>query len=401
MTTYQNNSNVLVAVRRETTVGVGATVTGANRIRIIGSGGLELKRGTIKSVEKRVDALESMGRLGGKTVDGAYTSELTVGGATDVLAEAIMRSAWVTAVAIGFATMTTVALGSNTITAAGGDWINTQGIRVGDILTISGTSVSADNNINVPVLAVTTLTITTLAAAFTTLAASATGTITLAKKLKNGATPTRYTHTVEQYDEDIGLSEIFLGCRCIGMKLSCKPNAIATVQWTFMGMDRTALSGGSSPYFTTPAVTTGLALIADDATIRKNGATVANFTGFDLTFSIAAKTQPVLGTFVSPDVFDNDMSVSGTIMALRSDFSDQTLYDAETEFEVSILLQELAAAPKPFFNIFIPRVKLSALTAPVGGTDGAKVVTLGLMVAPKVAATGYDATVATISSSAP
>jgi hypothetical protein len=44
-------------------------------------------------------------------------------------------------------------------------------------------------------------------------------------------------------------------------------------------------------------------------------------------------------------------------------------------------------------------VKISGLSADVGGGDGAKIETLNLMVGPKAAATGYDATIATFSSS--
>jgi hypothetical protein len=398
MTTFQTGANVLVALHRESTTGVAATATGAVQMRAIQSPGLALNRAQIQSQEKRSDGLRTMGRLGGKDVSGSYNAELTVGGATDMLLEAIMRGAWATATSIGFATMTTVAIGSNTLTAAGGDWINTQGIRVGDVFYLSSTTVSGNNNTNARVVSVTTLTITTQPGAFTTLAATATGTLTILKKLKNGATPVRYSHTVEQYNQDIDVSELFLGCRAINVKASFKPGAMAQISYSFLGLDRTALATGTSPYFTSPTLTTGLDLIADDSTIRYNGANIATFTGFDLDLTITAKGEPVIGSFVSPDVFDNDMMVSGTITALRSDFSNLTLYDAETEFDVSILLQEPSGTPKAALAFFLPRVKISALSAPFAG-DGAMQETLTLMVGPKTAATGYDAGYLTIHSS--
>ena len=107
----------------------------------------------------------------------------------------------------------------------------------------------------------------------------------------------------------------------------------------------------------------------------------------------------MLGSFVPADIFDNDMAVSGSISAPRSDFANLTSFDAETEFEMGILLQEPTTAPKPFFAVYLPRVKFSALSAPVGGGDGAKIETLTLMVGPKVAATGYDGTIATFHTS--
>ena len=398
--TIQTNANISVRIKRETTTGTAATAAGSTVVRLIGSPGLELKRAPIVAQELRPDGVTNMGRLGAKSVDGSYEGEVTVGGHTDIVVEAIMRAAWVTAFEVGFATMTTVAIGTMTMTAAGGDWVGGQGIRVGDVLTLSGTTVSGNNNTRNPVRSVNSLTITTATGAFTTLAATATGTITVAKKVKTATTPTRYSHTVEQYDEDADLSELFLGCRVTSLKLSCKPNEMARITVGMMGMDRTALATATSPWFTAPAETTGLGLIADDAAISFNGALVTQFTGIELDFTIGAAGQPVLGSFVSPDIFDNVLTVSGSISGLREDFSKITLYDAETEFAINLLLQELATAPKPFLNVFLPRVKIQALSAPVGGGDGAKIETLQLMVGPKVAATGSDGTIATFSSSA-
>jgi hypothetical protein len=396
--TYQTAGNILVAIRAETTTGVEATVTGAQQMRIIGSPGLELKRAQIQSTEKRDDGLRSMGRLGGKSVDGSYNAEITVGGATDTLLEAIMRSTWATATAISFASVTTITCGSNEVVGAG-DWV-AQGIRVGDIFTLSNYSTAANNAVNARVVAITSGTLSVPAATFTAGAADAAGTLTVLKKVKHATTPTRRTFTVEQYDQDTDLSEIFIGCRVVGVNLSFRPGQMATVQYTFMGLDRDALATGTSPYFTSPTLTTGLGLIADDSSIRKNGADITTFTGFDLNFQITAAGEPVIGSFVSPDIFDNDCDITGTITGLRSDFANLTLFDAETEFEVSILLQEPSGSPKGCLAIFLPRVKIAQLSAPVGGGDGAKIETLGLMVGPKTAATGYDGTAATISSSA-
>jgi hypothetical protein len=396
---YQTSSRVLAAIRRETTAGTAATVTGASQIRLIGSPGLKLNRARIESNEKRTDALKQMPRLGYKSVDGSFNSELSAGGHHDLLLEAVQRNAASTATSIGFATLTTVAVGTNQVVAAAGDWV-AQGIRVGDIFTLSGTSVSGNHAVNARVVAVTSLTISVPPATFTTLAASATGTLTRAKKMINGTTPTSFTHSIEQYDQDIDVSELFLGCMCVGVNLSFRPGQMATAQYTFLGMDRTALATGTSPYFTSPTLTTSLQLVADDSSIRYNGAQVATFTGFDLNFQITAAGEPVIGSLVTPAIFDNDMMASGSITGLRSDFSNLTLFDAETEFDVSILLEEPTGSPPAFLSVFLPRVKLAGIDAPIGGGDGAKIETLEIVTGPKTAATGYDGTVAAFHSSA-
>jgi hypothetical protein len=237
-------------------------------------------------------------------------------------------------------------------------------------------------------------------ATFTTLAATVTGTLTRLKKLVSGTAPVRTSYTVQQYDTDIDLAELFLGVRFVGLKLSAKPNQMATLEWTAMGMDRTVLATGTSPWFTSPALTTGIGMIADDSSIYKDGVAVATFTGIDLNFEIAAKGEPVIGSFVTPDIFDNDLTVSGSITGLRSDFANLTAFDAETEFQLTVLFEELMTAPVNCLSVYLPRVKFSSLSAQLGGGDGAKIETLNLMIGPKVAATGFDGTIASFCSSA-
>jgi hypothetical protein len=217
----QTAANVKVVIAPESAAGT-AAVTGATTarvIRITDSPGLELRRALVESNEKRDDGNRAMARLGGKMVDGSYNLELSVGGALTLLTEGIMRSAYATSVAIGFATMTTVTFGTNQVVAAAGDWVGGQGLRVGDIFTVTGSSVSGNNDLRTPIVAISSLTITVPAGTFTTLAAAATGTITRVRKLVNATTPTRKSWTVEQYDEDNDLSELFLGCRLARRRL--------------------------------------------------------------------------------------------------------------------------------------------------------------------------------------
>jgi hypothetical protein len=398
----QTAANVKVVIAPESAAGT-AAVTGATTarvIRITDSPGLELRRALVESNEKRDDGNRAMARLGGKMVDGSYNLELSVGGALTLLTKGIMRSAYATSVAIGFATMTTVTFGTNQVVAAAGDWVGGQGLRVGDIFTVTGSSVSGNNDLRTPIVAISSLTITVPAGTFTTLAAAATGTITRVRKLVNATTPTRKSWTVEQYDEDNDLSELFLGCRLAGFSLSLRPGQHVQCVARFVGMDRTVLATGTSPWFTAaPAVTTGLSLVADDSGIYKSGTAITDYTSLDLDFSINTSAVNVIGAVVPAEVFDNELSVTGTITGLRSDFAYLSLFDAETEFDILSLLTEPTSAPKPCFAFYLPRVKLGAVQAPVGGGDGGKMETRSLVIGPKTAATGYDATVAVWSQS--
>jgi hypothetical protein len=398
MPTYQTASRIVAAVHRETSINVQATATGASQIRLIQSDGLELKRAKVQSAEKLSTGLRSMMRLGYKTVEGGFEQEISVGGANDMFVEAIQRSAWVTATAFAFASATTIALGTNTLTAAGGDF--TAWVKVGDVFSFVGTSVSADNNINRMVRSVATLTLVFTTGAFTTLAASATGTMTRLKKVTSptGAY-TRYSHTIEQYDSDADVSELFTGNRLVGMKLSFQPGQMAKMTTQFMGVDRVIEGTATAVYFSSPSLTTSLGLVADDSSISYNGALVGTFTALELNLQITAQGQPTIGSLTTADIFDNDVVGTGSISMLRSDLSNATLFDGETEFELSMLLAEPSGSPPNAFAFYLPRVKLSALKAPVGGGDGAKVETLTFELGPKTADTTHDYGYATFSSS--
>lgn len=398
---YQTNSNILVAVHPETSINVQATATGATQMRLTDSPGLGLTRAPVTYNELRSDGLKTMPRLGYKTVSGSYNAEVAVGGWTDLAFQAILRTAAATATSFSFASVTTVAIATNYLSCAAGSSFVTAGVRVGDVFYLSGTTVSGDNSVNAQVVALTTQTITVPDGTFSTLVATATGTLTILKKYVTGATPVRQSFTVEQYDTDIDLTQLFTGCRLTGMQLSLKPGQPVTAQYTFLGVDATLFTTGTSPYFTSPTLTTTLGLIADDSYIRLNGAQIAILTGLELNFTIDAQGQPTIGSLTTVDIFDNALTVKGTATGLRSDFSNLTLYGNETEFELFTLLQEPGSGPpKNALGLFFPRVKLSNVTANAGGGTGAKIETLALDFAAKASTTGYNASIASISSSA-
>ena len=398
----QTAGNASVRIKRETVTGEAATAAGADEMRLLDSPGMELTRAQITSGERRGDMIRALGRLGGKQVNGSYNLEATVGGVIDMLLESIQRGTWAAAVAITEATagLTSITTTTNTIVASAGSWL-TAGVRVGDVVTLTNHSTAGNNDLR---LRVTGVTATVLTLAGTPLTANAVAdsafTLTILKKLVNPTSPTRYSHTIEQYYEDIDLAELFLGCRLTGLTMSLRPGAPVTITATFVGMDRTVLVEGTSPWFTAPSITTGLALVSDDSAIRLNGADIATLTGFDLNFEIASSADAVIGSFVPPDVFDNELAITGTVTGIRSDFARVTLFDEETEFEISVLLTEPGDDPKPALGLYMPRVKIASLSAPVLGGEGAQIETMGIMVGPAVAAADTDASAVNFFSSA-
>jgi hypothetical protein len=401
----QTAANILVAIKRQTTAGTPPGATDAHVLRVTGGPGLTLDTAIARSAEKRADGNRQTGRHSSKSVSGSYETEFTVGGAIDVLLEAIVRSAWAAPASDGFgAVFTSIAISSNVLTASGGSFI-TEGYRVGQIVYFTSAEDAANNNRNLIITGVTASTLTVApvnGVALTDNAADTAGTLNRRGTLVQGAGPTNYAHYVEQVDRDIDKSEGFDWCRLTGFSINIVPSSPITITLTFAGLDRDIYEGAASPYFTSPTLTTGLAVVGDEILLRFNGAVATKFTSLSLNFQIVGGTQPVIGSKYSPDVFMNDFFVEASATAIREDYALLAVYDAETSFEIALALEEkTGTAPFPVVGIFFPVVKVNAVQAPVGGGDGPKVQTVPLEIGIKASGvTGYDAGRVVISSSA-
>lgn len=209
----------------------------------------------------------------------------------------------------------------------------------------------------------------------TTISAGGVGVGTQVAEIATPAVPIFRSYTIDQYDIDNDQSEQFVGCRVVQADFSFQPDEMAGVVWTFQGQDRHELATGDSPYFTAPALTAGIPLIADDAVISYKGSPVTTITGLNISVVVEAAPQPVIGSVLTPDIYMNMIRVSGDVTAIREDLLAATDFDAETEFEIKIVLQDPPAAPKLIFAIVLPRVKLIDIDTPYSGGDAAKLET--------------------------
>lgn len=393
----QTGTGILVAYKAQPTKGTAPGAAGGKRLRLNSSPGLSLQRATILPGEIRSDRQSPMGRLGSKTVQGSYTADLSVGSFDEWL-EAVMRSTWVASVALAAGVGTEYTTTANTIVRASGSWI-TLGVRVGDVIRGTNFPDAANNNVNLRVTAVTAAAITVAETLVANATADADAVVTVLRKLANADTPTRRAFYIEEYHEDIDQSEVFDYCRIVGFTIRGGPDAMATIEFQVMGTDADVLATGASPYYTTPTLSTAVGLVFSDGLIRFQGADIAIATAFELTVTLNAATLPVIGSNTSPDVFDNRMDVSGSISMLRQDLDNVSAFNAETEYEMHLLLTEPESEPKDCVSIFVPRVKLSGVDAALG-QDGGMIETLPFMVGKQEGVTGYDDTTMTISTSA-
>jgi hypothetical protein len=120
-------------------------------------------------------------------------------------------------------------------------------------------------------------------------------------------------------------------------------------------------------------------MVAVDAAITLGGVSTLDFTSCEFTLDLRAQTQPVIGSTVSPDVYDNNMAIAGTITALRSSATRQAAFLAETELALVLAL----GVPSPgtaSITFTLPRIKFTDFTAALGA-DGPMIATIPFMAA--------------------
>lgn len=393
----QTGRNILIAYKVEGTYNVAPAAAGAKRFRPNASSGLRLSRAMIQPNEIRSDGQTSMARLGSKSVGGGYSADLSVG-SFDELIEAALRGTWTAAQVITQATMTSITTTTSTIVAAGGSWI-TQGVRVGDVVRLSSHSTAANNDRNLRVIGVTATVITVAETLTVDAVADASFSLTIARKLIQPTTPVSRSFTFEEYQQDLDLTEQVTGARISSLKISGEPDGMCIIEFGIVAADQTGLASGSSPFFSSPTLTTTIALTLADAKIRFAGADVVTLTSFDVMLDLSGATLPVIGSLTTPDVFLNPASISGSVSGVRSDLTNLTRFTGETELELHVMMVEPESEPKDFVSLFLPRIKLTGVDKAFGG-DGAMIETLPFIVGPKEGTTGYDSTMIHFATSA-
>ena len=404
--------NVQVIYKVQPTAGTPVTGGSGEVFRMHSGAGLTLARSLITDPEVRNDGMESMARLGPKSVTGTYPGTLSVGTFNTFLA-ALFRHAWVadaTAVTCdGGAVYTSLATTlTNTLTLVGTGSFLTQGVRVGDVIRVTAMGAGVDN-INAVVATVAANVITVLGTPWANITADANAVLTIKKKLKNAlgtiADPmVRAAYTIEEHFEDIDESEQFEYCRIGSLTLRFSPRGGAKVELGFSGRDMAIIpAGAGAPAFTTPTEYTSIGLIAADASIYLAGASIATVTGGELTFDIGLQGVECVGSLLTPDIYEGNMKVTGQITAVRTLLTGSHLarFLAETDnVELSLMFVEPdAAAPFHFVHFYLPRITNPGLPNTLGD-DGPIIETIPIMAACKATTTGYDAVVATISTSA-
>jgi hypothetical protein len=397
---------VRVAQKVEADFNVLPGASGAHVLPINPGPGLKLSKTPILPNAVRRDGLGLMARHGSVSVAGNYPMDMIVGGIDETF-QAAMRGTWAASITLTQTDFTSLTTTATTIVAATGSWI-ALGLRVGDVIRLSGHAQAANNNKNLRIKALTASTITLHrpvenGVVVDPLVPDATPddtvSVTRLRKLTNDATaPVRRSYTVEQYYDAIDATLLFSGVRYTGFSITGTPDGMAIVDFSALGARQEVREGADAPYFTAPTEPTGDGLVFADARISLGGTDIAVCTAFNLEYAITAATQPVVGSQITPDVFDNDANLSGSVSLIREDMERMKAFIEEDEFELHVLLRLPGAEPQACHSLFVPRIKFNDVDAPLGN-DGAMIETANWNSGQIRGVTGYDTGLLTMCSS--
>ena len=368
--TYQSQSNGLVAFKAQSALGTTASGGSGFVLRTAGGPGGKITKNVYESNEVRRDLMRARGRHGLRKTSGSYTCELSLDN-SDAFYEAVFRGTWETALTVTEATSggpTEITTTTTTIVGNSGSWI-TVGFRVGDIVRLTNHSTSANNGRNARIIALTAtvMTVAMLDGGTLTLNASADTAFTITRpgqKLINPAagSAVKTYFTIEEYDGDLDLTEIFSDCIITSLKFSMSAGGLIMVDigWVGTGGFTTAATS-SAPTFTSPTESTGLPLSAVDAILRYSSTDFVDLTSWDLTIDIGGVAPEVIGSVTSPDVFTGQMGVSMNFSMLRSDYGKMTDFLAETALTFQTVCAENESEPKDFLSLFVPNFTLGGV----------------------------------------
>jgi hypothetical protein len=404
MSSLQSGSNVTVAYKVQSARGTPSSGGSGLGLRLArGSPGLRLQKAIVPATELRRDGQSTRGRHGSRSVAGSYNVPLCLG-ELDTLLEAALRGTWVAAASITQATMTSITTTTTTIVASAGSWI-TQGVRVGDKVQLTGHSTAANNGKWFRVTAVTASTITCaniagVAPLVLDAGADSSFTLTVAKTLLNGTTPTERYFTFDQYYQDVDVSHEFDDVKVNKISLSARPNQEVLATVGLIGLDGNALATGSSPLLTSPTYTTNLPMqLADNGTVRINGVDYGTITGFDLTLDLGGQVPPVLAAN-PPDAFLDNAQLSGSISCIKTDDTFFSAFDNETQIAMAVDFVEVESDPKDFISIYVGNAVFNGNDDPITGS-GPLIETIAWSAGKDEAGSAQAATTLKISTSAP
>ena len=351
---------------KETSYGVGPSPLDMTEVRNT-EDTISLVRDSFVSDERRGDRGIHDMRLGNKQPAGDISFEFSYGAFDDFLLAGLGASTWV-APYTDLTVNVTVDEDAKTYTRATGSWL-TSGVKVGDTITVTGLTTTADN-ITAKVTTVTTLVITF---------GDATGLVDItvaeegvfntdARVIKKGSTVTSFA--IEKAFTDVNEYQLYTGGIVNTVNLEVSPNAMITGSFGMLFQD--AENGGTVYHNDITGVVTNRPFDAFTGYIKENDTTNSIASSLSISLDNGFERNFVLMQNTAPQMTSGKSNVTGSVTLY---FSDSIIYDKfVNETESSIELR-LADDENNGYVITLPRIKYTSADTPVS-SDGAIINTM-------------------------
>lgn len=356
----------VVAYKKETGGwGTPAGATGGKQLRRV-TADFNLVKEAYESNEIRTDRQVADYRHGVRSAEGSLNGELSSNTYSDFMQSLVARD---------FAAVTPITTLELTIAASGDLWtvaratgnFVTDGIRVGQVIRLTGASLDAANvNKNLLVASIDTdeLTVKVLNnSALTAEAGNTNCTVTVVGKTTyvplTGHTDDSYT--IEEWYSDITQSELYTGMKVGSMAIQLPASGLTTVDFSFMGKDMGQT--GTTQYFTTPTAqgTDGI-YAAVNGVMLVDGLPVALITSADFTVERAMENATAVGSNSIAEIFMGRIRVNGNLSVYFQDGVFREYFNDETPVSIVMTLTEDNTAASDFISFVIPKVKLGSFT---------------------------------------
>ena len=321
---------------------------------------------TLQSATIRPDYQTENYRLGVRSGEGSLNTELSPGVYEEFFAAALAKDFVAGGTTTG-ASVTIAASGQYfTITRDTGSWL-TDGFYVGNVVRLTGAGLdtaNVGNNILILSLTATVLTVKTFAEN-DLVAEGPIAAVDVAVVGKQTYAPQTGhispSFAVEEFYENIGVSELHLGNRVGTVAVSLPTSGFCTADFTFMGKGKTV--NGTSQFYTSPqpSPNTG-STVSVSGSVIVNGVPAGVITSADFNIDRALAPANVIGTNYAVEIFDGRISVTGNMSTYMENGTFRDYFLDETRISVVFALTTGSEKDANVITFVLPSVQLGSST---------------------------------------
>lgn len=345
------------------------TVPAGKTVRRV-TGSFSLSKETYQSEELRTDYQMVDFRHGVRSVEGNINGELSPGTYSDFMSAALGRD-FAASVVPTTASITVAAdVVGYTLTRDAGSYL-ADGLRVGMVLRLSGSTTPANDAKNLMVIAVTELVATVIVLNGSVLVAETSAAATYIVPGKSTYIPstghTDVSYTVEEWYSDIGQSEVTTGNKVNTVGISLPATGLVTADFAFMGKD--LVRAETTQFFTNPEAQGEDRVFASvSGALLIDGKPVSLVTSLSININKNLTAEAVVGSNVKPDMEHGRILVDGEFSSMFADATFAKAFRDEAEISLVCVLTTGTEADAQFMAITLPRIKINSDTKSDGET---------------------------------